>query len=304
MIRAATLVLALALAPTPLHAQDAVFTVTVPSAEVHAGPSMANPIVGHVSRGTQLPVSRNLGSWVRVSWPGGRDGIGYVHVTMGRIAPANAAARPAATAPAVTRTPSTAAPAVTRPPATAAPQVTRPPATEPARPTAARPLPPRSAPNRPPASHIVGVGGLVGLMNSIGGTARVWDGDRLAIQVGVMRDVRTSDVAEGRVTSVQLEPGLVYALFDRVTDYVWFRPYLGSSVGFRHQTFAVAGPLPRSESAKGIGVRVFAGSELMFASAPRFGLSVDVGYRRFPTPYQGFETEPLSASIAAHWYIK
>ena len=304
MIRAATVVLALALASTPLHAQDAVFTVTVPSAEVHAGPSMANPIVGHVSRGTQLTVSRNLGSWVRVSWPGGRDGIGYVHVTMGRLALANAAARPAATAPAVARPPATAAPLVTRPPATAAPPVTRPPATEPARPPVAKPLAPRSAPNPPPANHLVGVGGLVGLMSAIGGTARVWHDDRLAIQVGVTRDVRTSAVAAGRVTSVQLEPGLVYALFDRVTDYVWFRPYVGSSVGFRHQTFTVADPLPASASAKGIGVRVFAGSEVMFASAPRFGLSVDVGYRRFPTPYQGFETDPLSASIAVHWYIK
>jgi hypothetical protein len=168
----------------------------------------------------------------------------------------------------------------------------------------ATPAVPRTAPKVPPANHIVGVGGLVGLMNTFGGTARVWTDDRLAIQVGVSRDVRTSEVATGRVTSVQLEPGLVYALFDRVTDYVWFRPYVGSSVGFRRQTFAVADQLPASESARGIGVRVFAGTELTFASAPRFGLSVDVGYRHFPTPYQGFETDPLSASIAAHWYIK
>jgi hypothetical protein len=103
MIRAVTIVLALALPSTPLQAQDAVFTATVPSAEVHAGPSMANPIVGHVSRGTQLAVSRNLGSWVRLAWPGGHDGIGYVHVTMGRIAPQNVPASPAASQPAPTR---------------------------------------------------------------------------------------------------------------------------------------------------------------------------------------------------------
>jgi hypothetical protein len=28
----------------------------------------------------------------------------------------------------------------------------------------------------------------------------------------------TSDAAAGRVTSMQFEPGVVYALFDRVTD--------------------------------------------------------------------------------------
>jgi hypothetical protein len=148
------------------------------------------------------------------------------------------------------------------------------------------------------------VGGLAGLMSTLGGSARLWNDDRLAIQVGVTRSVRTSAVAPGRVTSVQLEPGLVYALFDRASDFVWIRPYVGSSVGLRRQTFTVAESLPASASARGIGVRVFAGTELAFASAPRFGLSVDVGYRHFPTPYAEFEAGPLSAAIAAHWYIK
>src|SRR5438552_2552416 len=88
--RAAALVLALTLNPTPLRAQDTVLTVNVPSADVHKGPSTVTPVIGHVSRGTVLPVSRNLGSWVKIDWPGAQDGSAYLHVTMGRIDPANA----------------------------------------------------------------------------------------------------------------------------------------------------------------------------------------------------------------------
>src|SRR4029077_6980023 len=105
--------------------------------------------------------------------------------------------------------------------------------------------------------------------------------------------------------SMQIEPGVIYGLFDHVSDYVWFRPYVGSVMIFRHQTFGSTAPATLEPPVpNGVGYRVFAGSELMFASAPRFGLSADVGYRRFETPFAGFQTDPLSLSIAAHWYVK
>jgi hypothetical protein len=31
---------------------------------------------------------------------------------------------------------------------------------------------------------------------------------------------------------------------------------------------------------------------------------VEVGYRRMPTPFAGFEADRLNASLAGHWYIK
>ena len=49
--------------------------VNVPSADVYKGPSNVTPVVGHVSRGTAMPVLRNLGSWIKVSWPAAPDGI-------------------------------------------------------------------------------------------------------------------------------------------------------------------------------------------------------------------------------------
>jgi hypothetical protein len=57
-------------------------------------------------------------------------------------------------------------------------------------------------------------------------------------------------------------------------------------------------------SDNGVGFRIFAGSELTFAGMPRFGLSAELGYRRFPTPFPGFEADRLSASVAGHWYIR
>jgi len=217
------------------------------------------------------------------------DGVGYVHVTMGQITPANANAPGAKMSP---RASSAAAPATkTMPPPTRTP--------------AAEHVAPRAQPNVTPASHMFGVGGLVGSMSSFGATARAWRDNHLGFQVGLSRDAMTSDVAADRVTSMQFEPAVVYAPFDRVSDYVWIRPYVGSVVSFRHQTSSVAASIPTEPASdNGVGFRIFGGSELTFASMPRFGLSADLGYRRFPTPFPGFAADPVSVSIAGHWYIK
>jgi hypothetical protein len=286
---AAAVVLALTLNPTLLLAQDTVLTVNVPSADVHKGPSTVNPVIGHVLRGTVLPVSRNLGSWVKVVWPDAPDGVGYVHVTMGQVGPANADAARTNASPQAFSAP---APATTTIPLLG-------------RTSAGERVVPRGQLNVTPASHVFGVGGLVGSMSSVGATARAWRNNRLGIQVGFTRTARTSDIAAGRVTSMQFEPGVVYGLFDHVSDYVWIRPYVGSVVSFRHQTLNTASPVVLEQASNsGIGFTVFGGTELTFASVPRFGLSADLGYRRFRTSFPGFEAEPISVSIAGHWYIK
>lgn len=289
MIRhAATLILALSLNPALLRAQDTVLTVNVPSADVYRGPTTVTPVIGHVSRGTVLPISRNLGSWVKIAWPDAPDGVGYVHVTMGRVGPPNADAPVRNVSPRASSTP---APVTTTIPLRG-------------RTSVGEQVVPRGQPNTP-ASHIFGVGGLLGSMSSVGATARAWRNNRLGIQFGFTRDAMAGDGGAGRVTSMQFEPGVVYGLFDRVSDYVWIRPYVGSVVSLRHQTLSIAAPagLERSTD-NGVGFRVFGGSELTFASIPRFGLSAELGYRRFPTPFPGFEADPLSASISGHWYIK
>jgi hypothetical protein len=287
--RAAALVLGLTLSPVALSAQDTVLTINVPSADVHRGPSNVTPVIGQVSRGTVLTISRNLGSWVKVAWPDAPDGAGYVHVRMGRIGPAPPDAPATNMSPRATSAPGSAAPAV--PP--------------PTRTSVNENVVPRRRVNVTPVSHIFGVGGLVGPMSSFGATARVWRNNRLGIQVGFTKDAITSDGAAGRVSSMQFEPGVAYALFDHVSNYVWIRPYVGSTVSLNRQTLSVASPLALERASdNGVGFRIFGGSELTFAHVPRFGLSADLGYRRMPAPFPGFEAKPLSVSIAGHWYIK
>ena len=297
--RMAVVVLALALNPALVRAQNPVLTVTVASADVHKGPSTAAPVIGHVPRGTVLPVSRNLGSWARIDWPDAPEGIAYVHVTMGRLGPASEAAFAARVLP---RTSSAPAPATSAPAASAPEAATIPPATH--RPGTER-IAVRGELDDTPVTHIFGVGGLVGSPSSFGATMRAWPSDRLGIQLAFTRDAMTSDVAAGRVTAIRLEPGVVFALFDHVSDYVWVRPYVGSVLSLRHQTLKVSAPAGQeSVSDNGIGFRVFGGSELTFGGVPRFGLSAELGYRRFQTSFAGFEENPLSVSIAGHWYLK
>ena len=233
--RMAAVVLALTLNPTAVRAQNAVLTVTVASADVHKGPSTATPVIGHVSRGTVLPVSRNLGSWARVDWPGAPEGVAYVHVTMGRLGLSNEDASAATVSP---RTSSAPAPATSAP---ASAETTIPPVT---RGPAGGRIAVRGELTDTPVTHIFGVGGLVGSTSSFGATMRAWPSDHLGIQLAFTREAMTSDVAAGRVTSIRFEPEVVYALFDHVSDYVWIRPYVGSGLSVRHQTLKVPGRRP------------------------------------------------------------
>jgi uncharacterized protein YraI len=84
-IRRIVAIAAVSLAPTALWAQNTVLTVTVESAEIYKAPTTASPIIGHSPRGTALVVTRELGSWVKISWPDAQDGVGYVHVTRGTV---------------------------------------------------------------------------------------------------------------------------------------------------------------------------------------------------------------------------
>lgn len=292
--RIAAVALALILNPAFLHAQDNVFTVTVPTASVYKGPSNVTPVIGHVSRGAALSVSRDLGGWVKVAWPDAADGVGYVRTAMGHIGGSDADTSAANASPRSSSAPA-AAPggAATTSGASAA------------RTSTSQRIAPQRQSRSSEISHVFGVGASLVPMSGVGATARAWHKNHLGIQVAVMRDVMTSDVAAGRVTSMRFEPGVEYAPFDRVSDYLWLRPYLGSSVSFVHQTLTIASPLgipPVSDS--DLGVRFYGGGELTFASMPQFGVSADLGYRRLPTPFVGFKADPLSLSIAGHWYIK
>lgn len=296
--RAVAIVVALALSPAQLHAQDSLFVVNVASADVHKGPSIATPVIGHVASGTTMPVLRNLGSWVKVDWPAAPDGFAYLHVTTGRLTARGADTQiskaPAPTAPAAAAAATSAPVSASLPTGHAAP---------PPRPAHERVVIRREQ-DKKPISHVVGIGGLFGTMSSFGATTRGWRDDHWGVQVAFSRDEQTSSVGAGRVTSMQLEPAVVYALFDHVSDYFWVRPYVGSGLSVRHQTLQDASLVGAQPASTGAGFRAFGGAEVTFAGAPRLGVSADFGYRRFSTPFPGFEPSRFTAFVSAHWYVK
>ena len=72
---------------SPLYAQNTVkLTVNEASANVHKSPSVGSPVIGKAPRGTALVVTREVGDWVKVSWPSAADGAGYVRVSAGTLA--------------------------------------------------------------------------------------------------------------------------------------------------------------------------------------------------------------------------
>jgi hypothetical protein len=308
---AAAVALVIILSPSWLSAQSTTFTVTTESATVHKGPSTGAAVIGQVSRGRMLPVMRELGSWVKVAWPEAEDGAGYVHVSWGTLGQKTAVTeRQTTAAPEAARAgahPARAGAATpsTRPAAQAGQTPGTPASAEQLR--GGEPLPPaRRAPvSVAPASHLLGLGGRLG--NSPAGfgiAARVWRAKGFGVQVDASRYATTSAVTAARLTSMEIEPSVMFALPDRVGDYLWLRPYAGSGVMLRHQALGGMAPGATSTTSNGWGWQAFGGGEFTFAGAPQLAVSADVGYRRLKTPVDGFDLGGVGLSVSAHWYVK
>jgi hypothetical protein len=287
------IVVVLLLSPAWLQAQNSELTVNVASADVHMSPSNGSPVVGKAPRGTVLVVTRELGSWVKVSWPDGQDGAGYVHMSSGSIAGRSASdpkrnsiynTRPAPE-PTPTRT--------SVPVDNTAPAASQQPA-----------LPQRQAYVATPA-HTIGIGGrLGGTTLGFGASARAWSQGPLGVQLEISRYAHTDAGLPDRVTSIQFAPSAIYALPDLVGGAVWFRPYAGA--GFDLYRLKVSSSIPTADSVTGNrwGVLAFGGGELTFANAPAFALSADLGYHWAKTPFLGIELGGLGLSVSGHWYVK
>jgi hypothetical protein len=337
MIRqAAAVVVALVVSASPLHAQNAPntkLTVSEASATVHKTPSVGSPVIGNAPRGTELVVTREVGDWVKVSWPSSPDGAGYVRASSLARAATPTAKAPATTnaAPTSARTATTARPAAgaktattaKAAPATAA-KTTAEPAVAPvsakaavsptptAAPVAVRseqiPVAQPSAPS--PArtlyvapTHAFGVGAF-GSSRGFGGSARAWKKGRLGMQLEFSRYNYDSVDMLSRASVTDIAPGVLFALNDRVTDTVWLRPYLGAAGHFARSSRTDLIFADTTESANTFGARVFVGSELSLSSVPALAISMDVGYYHQPEPFIGFEPGGMGFSVAAHWYVK
>ena len=294
MIRHLTVVVFLtALSPSWLCAQTTEFTVKTESARIYKAPSTSSVVIGEVPRGTVFEVTRELGSWVKVPWPAGPDGGAYVHVTWGtvthNVSPASRRATNSTSAP-------TAQPVAAQAAVSANAERTTVVTSQVTSPGAVYVVPP---------THRVGLGGRIGgSTRGYGATARAWSRGRLGLQVDASRYELTAPAVPGRVVSMQIAPTLLFSLANRVTDFVWVRPYLGAGPGLFRQTFSAGPAAGASATTNRFGFQSFGGGEFSFASSPRFAVSADVGYRWVPNQLDGFDFGGPVYSVSAHWYVK
>ena len=93
-------------------------------------------------------------------------------------------------------------------------------------------------------------------------------------------------------------PDAMFRLADRVTDYVWVRPYFGGGAMMHRQNYGAG------VSDTTLGYQAFGGGEFTFASVPRFALSADAGYRWSRNASPGFDFGGVAFSVAGHWYFR
>jgi hypothetical protein len=285
-------VVVVCLCPHPVVAQTPVLTIDAASADVYKAPTVASPILGHAPRGRVLEVTREVGDWVKVSWPDAADGIGYVRLVMGSLS--RSATLPSHAVTSTSSAPPTGANGL-RSSVDGRTAV-------PAGRSGAAYNQAGSEYVAPPA-HTVGIGGLMnGRTIGYGISSRMWSRRRLGVQLELSRYSLTTPGTD-RVTSLQFVPSVLYSLRSRVTEYMWIRPYLGG--GARLSRFTLnntATAVPSSENRR--SWQGFGGTELTFPNAPRVALSADLRYDSSDTPFAGFEFGGLGFSLSGHWYFK
>jgi hypothetical protein len=295
---------ALLVAASTVHAQSTHFTVSAASASVYKAPTNVSPVIGEAKQGATLEVTRDVGSWLKVAWSKAPDGVGYVRKNQGTLGTLGAAVPATAAVPAAKQTgaPQAAAPAsasVVAPaaaPHAAAAQagpVSRP------RPSAAVPT------NYVAPSHRFGVGGQVG-GSAVGAglSVRGWTtSQKIGVQFDVTHSSMTNDVFFTRMSSTQVGPRVLYAFRDHVSDSTWVRPYLGAGA---HMLRASVndGATGLSMSSTKMAAQLFGGAEMTLAAVPRLGLSADVGYQWYQSPFVGYTLDGMMMSVSAHWYLK
>jgi hypothetical protein len=280
---------AFSLIATTVHAQGTHFTVSAASASVYKAPTNVSPVIGEATKGVTLEVTRDVGSWVKVAWSKSPDGVGYVRKdagTMGMPGPAASAAP----APAI---PPSAASIASATPRAASAQST----------PVARPQPAPTAYVAP--SHRFGMGGQVG-GSAVGSgfSARGWSkSQKIGVQLDVTHHAMTNDVFFTRMSSTQFGPRVLYAFRDHVSDSTWVRPYAGA--GAHVLRASVTEPVSGvAMSDTRMAAQFFGGTELTLAAVPRLGLSADVGYQWYRSPFVGYTLDGMMMTVSAHWYFK
>jgi SH3 domain-containing protein len=274
-----------AAAQDPAATQGMALTVSVPSAAVRKSPSVASPVVGQAPRGAVLEVTRDVGSWVKVTWPDAPDGVGYVHESMGTLS----------NRPSREQHPVVGAASVPPPEPAVAPGS----ASQANHSSAMR----TTYVSRP--THRLGLGGQLNATPGFGFSSRIWSRNRFGVQVDLSRSRMSNDVSENRVRSTEFVPSVIYSMPDYVSESFWMRPYAGGGVAMiRSKLYGGLPEVPLSESDSTWAYRAFGGAEVTVPGVPRLAISADLGYQWADVLFGGFEPAGPRLSVAAHWYAR
>ena len=279
----------LSLTASTVHAQNTHFIVSSPSASVYKAPTNVSPVVGEAKQGATLEVTRDVGSWVKVAWSNAPDGVGYIRKsagTMGALGPA---------VPATPATKAASAPAAASAPRAASVQGV----------PVVRPRPAAVPTGYVAPTHRFGVGGQVGgSAVGAGFSARGWtSSQKFGVQIDVTHQSMANDVFFTRMSSTQVGPRVLYAFRDHVSDSTWVRPYVGAGAHvLRASVNDPATGLSTSDTR--MAAQFFGGAELTLSALPRLGLSADVGYQWYQSPFVGYTLDGMMVGVSAHWYLK
>jgi hypothetical protein len=286
----------LCLTASTVHAQNTHFIVSSPSASVYKAPTNVSPVVGEAKQGATLEVTRDVGSWVKVAWSAAPDGVGYIRKSAGTMG-ALGAAVPATPAPKTAAAPAKPAPALASASASRATTAQGVPGV--------RPQPAAVPTGYVAPTHRFGVGGQVGgSAVGAGFSARSWTASqKFGVQIDVTHSSMSNDVFFTRMSSTQVGPRVLYAFRDHVSDSTWVRPYVGA--GAHVLRASVNDPVTGlSTSDTRMAAQFFGGAELTLSAVPRLGLSADVGYQWYQSPFVGYTLDGMMIGVSAHWYLK
>jgi hypothetical protein len=285
---------AMCLTASTVHAQNTHFTVSVPSASVYKSPTNISPVIGEAKQGATLEVTRDVGSWVKVAWSKAPDGVGYVRKSTGTMG---------ALGQAVPLTSATPAPSPASAPAPLAVQASQASAAQSG--PAVRPRPAAAPAGYVAPTHRFGMGGQIG-GSAVGSgfSARGWSSSqKYGVQLDVTHHSMTNDVFFTRMSATQVGPRFLYAFHDRVSDSTWVRPYAGA--GAHVLRASVTDPVTGlATSDTRMAAQFFGGAELTMSAVPRLGLSADVGYQWYQSPFVGYTMDGMMMTMSAHWYFR
>jgi SH3 domain-containing protein len=271
-------------------AQGMTLTVSVPSAAIRKSPSVGSPVVGEAPRGAVLDVTRDVGSWVKVTWPDAPGGVGYVHQSMGTLS-----SRPSREQRYAVAVASLPPPAPADRPSAVPASASQANVSSALQPTyVARP------------THRFGLGGqLSAAIPGFGFSSRIWSRHRFGVQVDLSRSRMSNDFSENRVRSTEFVPSVIYSLPDYVSESVWLRAYAGGGLAMVRST--LYGGLPEvalAQSDRTWGSRAFGGAEVTVPGVPRLAISANFGYQWADVLFDGFDPAGPRFSVSAHWYVK